>query len=112
MLSDLGLMVAAVYFSSFMFIIIPALGAVVGAVTANLTRLNIALGAIIGIASGFSGIGLAMLTYWAVGGDGEKWLVLLTAFGLPLGGAFAPIAILQLFRPRRGSRHVSHIAPF
>ena len=97
-LSDLGLFVAAIYFSSFMFVIIPVLGAAVGAVTARLNRVGIALGVLIGLVSALSGIGVAIITGYAYGGNGERWFFLLVGFGLPLGGAFAPIAILRLFR--------------
>lgn len=100
MLSDLGELVAAIYFSSLLFFIVPVLGAAAGAVTARLNRVNIGLGLLIGLVSGLSGIGLAMFVYWAYGGNGPGWLSFLTAYVLPSGGAFTPIAILPLFRLR------------
>ena len=99
-LSELGELAAAIYFSSLLFFILPVMGAAVGAGTAKLIRMNVGLGLLIGLVSGLSGIGLAIFTGWAYGGNGPGWLSFLTTYALPLGGAFAPIAILPLFRLR------------
>ena len=101
-LSDLGELAATIYFSSLSFIIIPVMGAAVGAVTAKVIRVNVGLGLLLGLASGLSGIGLAIITGYAYGyaygGNGERWFFLLVVLALPPGGAFAPIAILPLLR--------------
>ena len=107
MISDFGLFVAAVYFSSLMFVLIPALGLSVGAIAGKLTPdVSIALGSIVGLVSGVFGILLATLTaylaFWVfleLGyGPPPRYLTLLIVVGLPLGGVITPVAVLQLFR--------------
>ena len=100
MLSDLGQILLAIYFSSFLFIIIPVLGAITGAITALMMRTNFGLGLLVGLTSGIAGLGLAMLSGLIVGRDAPEWTFYPIAFGLPIGGAFAPIAILQVLRLR------------
>ena len=106
MLSDFGEIVLAFYFSSFIFVILPALGLAVGALTGRLTPgVSTALGSIIGLASGVLGLGLTFLASWVLlepgGGSQPRYLLLLIAFGLPIGGVLAPVAVLQLVRRRR-----------
>ena len=107
MLEDLGLMVAAVYFSSLLFVLIPGLGLVAGAVTGKLTpNASIALGSLIGLACGAVGLALSLLAYWALSAlftppwpDYSFWLL---GVILPLGGALSSVGVLQLFRRRQG----------
>lgn len=106
MLSDFGEIVLAFYFSSFIFVILPALGLAFGALTGRLTPgVSTALGSIIGLASGVLGLGLSFFASWVLleprGGSQARYLLLLTAFGLPIGGVLAPVAVLQLVRRRR-----------
>jgi hypothetical protein len=105
MISDFGSFVAAVYFSGLIYILIPASGAIVGAVAGRLTpSVSVALGPIVGLASGAAGLVLSILAFWILRGFGSGdldlsgYLSLLLAFGLPLGGVFAPIAVLPLAR--------------
>ena len=108
MISDFGLFVAAVYFSSLIFILIPSIGVIIGAIAGRLTPgAGIALGALIGLATSVVGLVLAFLISWALLGFGyedlPKYLSLLLAFGLTLGGAFAPIAVVPLVRAWRST---------
>ena len=99
MVPDLFEYALALYFSSFMFIFVPALGLATGAVTGRVTpSVGVVVGSVVGLASGIVGLALAFLVGWIAGGHKGWWLDVMAAFVLPLGGAIAPIAILQLVR--------------
>ena len=97
MVPDLFEYALALYFSSFMFIFIPALGLAAGAVTGRVTPgVGIALGSLVGLASSAVGISLAFLVGRLSSELVGYWLFILVGFVLPLGGAFAPAVILPL----------------
>lgn len=99
MVSEVLEFASGLYFSSLLFIFIPALGFITGAVTGRYTPgVGVALGSLVGLASGILGLALATLVGWLAGGIEDRWRGTLVAFVLPLGGAFAPIAVLQLVR--------------
>ena len=85
------------YFFGFMFILIPALGLVTGAVTGRPTPgVGIAVVTLVGLASGVVGLVLAIFVGLIANWIMDHWLVYLVALVLPLGGAVAPVPILQL----------------
>ncbi len=102
MVPDLLEFALGLYFSSFIFILIPALGITAGAVTGRFTTsVGAAVGSVVGLASGIVGLALAFLVGLIVGGIEDRWLTTLVAFVLPLVGAVTPIAVLRLLRKPR-----------
>ena len=109
--TEIGL---ALLFSSFYFIIVPALGIATGAVAGRLTpTVSTGRGALVGLASGVLAVGFGFLLDWVIYD--------LSRFGpsSPLGlmmfftppppppptlAIFAPPVVLQIIRMRRGKR--------
>ena len=100
----------AIYLSSFMFIIVPMLGLVVGAITAGITpRVSVVFGALVGLASGSVGLALTFTSGFTVGEgalvEAGPWGWITTLFLFPLGGVLAPaiaIPFIGLRRTRKG----------
>lgn len=103
MVSNFGELFLALYFSSLMLVFIPALGLAVGAITGKLTPgVGAPLGSLVGLACGVSGLVLTFLAFWVLAeltdGSPPRTLSLLIAFGLPISGALAPVALLRPVR--------------
>ena len=106
-MQDIGLMIAAIYLSSFVFVIIPLLGLISGAVAGWIMRgVSIALGALIGLGAGL----LLLLTFvlhgWAASGllfkaDLPRSLWLIVAFSPPVLALVVPPIALWVIRIRR-----------
>ena len=109
MVSDFGELVLALYFSSLMLVFIPTLGLAVGALTGKLTPgVGAPLGSLIGLACGVFGLVLTFVAFWVLAeltdGSPPRPLSLLMAFGLPIGGVFAPVVVLRPVRRWRSWR--------
>ena len=106
--TEIGL---ALLFSSFYFIIVPALGIATGAVAGRLTpTVSTGRGALVGLASGVLAVGFGFLLDWVIydlsrfGPSSPLGLMMFFTPPPPTLAIFAPPVVLQIIRMRRGKR--------
>ena len=93
--------IAALYLSSLLFFFIPVLGTIVCAIAGRLTPgVSAALGALVGLVTSITGLGLAFLVGGALqellGVGSGLMLFFITALCLPPGGALSPVVVVPL----------------
>ena len=105
-MQDIGLMIAAIYLSSFAFVIIPLLGLISGSVAGWLmSGVSISQGAVVGLISGLLVLVVILLMGLAtplVSQDIPSfvgWIIALSPAVLALA---VPVLVLQVIRIRRG----------
>ena len=105
-MQDIELMIAAIYLSSFVFVIIPLLGLISGAVAGSIMRgVSTVVGAIVGLVTGLLVLAVFLLLGWIsydlfkVGLPRSLWLIV--AFSPPVLALVVPPIALWVNRIRR-----------
>ena len=111
-LSDLLTAMWVLYKTGALFVLVPALALVAGAVAGWLTpRTGALMGGVVGLVTGSGSLLIGFYVFIPLarlgGNYAPEFVFVLITVGSPLGGILAPIAILQtvrLWRKRAGTR--------